>query len=136
MKLFAIAGLSLFLVAAPASAQQSWWPDGWKDTNSHRTRFVEVEPGVKLEVLDWGGTGRPLIFLAGLGRTAHNFDEFAPKLLKDFRVYAITRRGYGYSTLTDSGYDVDRLGDDVVAVIDALKLKQALSGPYRRRRLS
>ena len=27
-----------------------------------------------------GGTGRPLVFLAGLGDTAHVFDKFAPKL--------------------------------------------------------
>lgn len=27
------------------------------------TQLVAVEPGVRLEVLDWGGTGSPLIFL-------------------------------------------------------------------------
>jgi hypothetical protein len=30
-----------------------------------RTQFVSVQPDVKLEVLDWGGTGRSLVFLAG-----------------------------------------------------------------------
>jgi len=39
-----------------------------------------VDDNVKLEVLDWGGTGRPLVLLAGLGNTAHVFDDFAPKL--------------------------------------------------------
>jgi non-heme chloroperoxidase len=33
---------------------------------------------VNLEVLDWGGSGRPLVLLAGLGNTAHIFDKFAP----------------------------------------------------------
>jgi len=38
-----------------------------------------VDEDVKLEVLDWGSSGRCLVFLAGLGNTAHDFDDFAPK---------------------------------------------------------
>jgi pimeloyl-ACP methyl ester carboxylesterase len=38
--------------------------------------MIQVEPDVKLEVLDWGGTGRPLVLLSGLGDTAHVFDKF------------------------------------------------------------
>jgi hypothetical protein len=34
------------------------------------TRFVTVEDGVQLEVLDWGGSGPALVLLAGLGATA------------------------------------------------------------------
>lgn len=89
--------------------------------------FVQVEKGVKLEVLDWGGTGRPLILLAGLGNTAHTFDTFAHKLTPQYHVYGITRRGYGDSTApppSDANYNADRLGDDVLAVIDALHLPQ------------
>jgi non-heme chloroperoxidase len=41
------------------------------DPTPHKVQFVTVEPGVKLEVLDWGGSGRTLVFLAGLGDTAH-----------------------------------------------------------------
>ena len=40
-----------------------------------RATMVTVEKDVKLEVLDWGGTGRPLILLQGLGGVAH--DQFA-----------------------------------------------------------
>ena len=89
--------------------------------------FVQVEKSVKLEVLDWGGTGRPLVLLAGLGNTAHTFDEFAHKLTAQYHVYGITRRGYGESSApaaTDANYNADRLGDDVLAVIDALHLPQ------------
>ncbi len=32
--------------------------------------YVTLEPGVRLEVLDWGGKGEPIMFLAGLGNTA------------------------------------------------------------------
>jgi pimeloyl-ACP methyl ester carboxylesterase len=75
-------------------------------------------------VLDWGGTGRPLVLLAGQGNTAHVFDEFAPRLASLGHVYGITRRGFGRSSVPPSGYDADRLADDVLAVLDALGLKQ------------
>ena len=79
---------------------------------------------MRLEVLDWGGTGRPVVLLAGGGNTAHIFDEFAPKLAANYHVYGITRRGYGASGFSATDDPAGRLGDDVVAVIDALKLKK------------
>jgi non-heme chloroperoxidase len=86
------------------------------------TRFVQVQPDVKLEVLDWGGTGRNLVLLAGGGSTAHVFDSLGPKLAAHYRVIGITRRGFGQSSAPQSGYDPKRLGDDVVAVLDALHI--------------
>ena len=80
---------------------------------------------MRLEVLDWGGTGRPLVLLTGQGATAHVFDEFALNFTAHHHVYGITRRGYGRSDKpapTPENYDANRLGDDVLAVIDALKL--------------
>ena len=47
-----------------------------KDPSPHTRRFVRVEKSVRLEVLDWGGSGRPLVLLAGGGDTAHVFDDF------------------------------------------------------------
>jgi hypothetical protein len=69
----------------------------WKDPSPHTIRFVTVEKGVRLEVVDWGDSGRPLVLLAGGGDTAHVFDDFAPKLTSSFHVYGITRRGFGES---------------------------------------
>ena len=63
------------------------------DTSPHAIQFIEVENNVKLEVLDWGGLGRPVVLLGGLGNTAHEFDQFAPKLTNLYHVYGITRRG-------------------------------------------
>jgi non-heme chloroperoxidase len=85
-----------------------------------KTQFVEVQPDVKLEVLDWGGTGRNLVLLAGLGSTAHVFDSLGPRLAVHYHVIGITRRGFGRSSAPQTGYDPRRLGDDVVAVLDAL----------------
>jgi pimeloyl-ACP methyl ester carboxylesterase len=95
------------------------------DPSPHTTHMIAVDKGVQLEVLDWGGSGTPLVFLTGLGNTAHVFDTFAPRFTAHHHVYAITRRGYGISSIPDpnpANYDADRLGDDVVAVLDALKL--------------
>jgi non-heme chloroperoxidase len=102
------------------------------DPSPHKVRFVTVAPSVKLEVLDWGGNGPPLVFLAGLGHTGHNFDSFALKFTDKHHVYAITRRGYGVSSEpppTDDNYGSDRLADDVLAVLDALHIeKPVLAG--------
>lgn len=97
------------------------------DTSPHTARMVPVEKGVSLEVLDWGGTGRPLVLLTGLPDTAHVFDQFAPKLTASFHVYGITRRGRGASSAPEpiaANYAASRLGEDVLAVIEALHLNK------------
>jgi pimeloyl-ACP methyl ester carboxylesterase len=120
---FAVSTLAVSLhsqAPAPAASAAS---AAWKDPSPHRTQFVQVTAAVRLEVLDWGGTGRPLVLLAGGGDTAHVFDDFAPKLTDSFHVYGITRRGFGASGFAESEAGPDRMGDDVVAVLDALALK-------------
>jgi pimeloyl-ACP methyl ester carboxylesterase len=113
--------LSLNSIAVPLSAQQSFL---WRDPSPHIIQLVTVEENVNLEVLDWGGSGRAVVLLTGLGNTAHIFDDFAPKLTSEYHVYGITRRGYGASSVPASGYSADRLGDDVLAVLNALKLER------------
>ena len=73
-------------------------------------------------MLDWGGTGRNVVLLAGGGSTAHVFDSLGPKLAAHYHVIGITRRGFGQSSTPQTGYDPRRLGDDVVAVLDALHI--------------
>ena len=105
-------------------AQAAAWPLP-PDPTPHSVQFVTVEPGVKLEVLDWGGAGRALVFLGALGDTAHEFDQFAPKFTGKYHVYGITRRGFGESsdpTPNSDNYSSDHLGDDVLAVMAALRL--------------
>jgi non-heme chloroperoxidase len=98
----------------------------WKDPSPHTTRFVTVDKDVRLEVLDWGGSGRPIVLLAGGGNTAHVFDDFAPKLTAHYHVYGITRRGFGASGYSATDHPADRLGDDVMSVLDALHLKRPI----------
>jgi non-heme chloroperoxidase len=99
----------------------------WQDEQSHHTQhFVSVADNVKLEVLDWGGSGQPLVLLAGLGNTAHVFDPIAPRLSRHFHVYGITRRGFGASSVPKTGYTADRLAKDVIAAINALGLQRPI----------
>src|SRR5206468_9429351 len=97
-----------------------------EDKSPHTEHFVTADSNVKLEVLDWGGSGRAIVLLAGLEDTAHVYDEFATKLTVTCHVYGITRRGFGASSVPESGYSADRLGDDVLAVIDSLGLRRPI----------
>ena len=115
---------SFVLLVSLVVPLQSQQPAPWKDPSPHITRFVTVGKDVRLEVLDWGGSGRSLVLLAGGGDTAHVFDDFASKLTGSFHVYGITRRGFGSSGFSASEDGADRLGDDVLTVLDSLKLKR------------
>jgi len=122
MKNMMLCLLTLIVLSANALRAQNQ-----ADTSSHTIRFVFVDKGVKLEVLDWGGRGRPLIFLAGAGDTAHRFDGFAPQFTAQHHVYGITRKGFGASSKpipANGNYSADRLGDDVLAVMRALRIER------------
>ena len=137
--LFVVAGILIGLAAGGALGRHFWPapaspPPGDNaqdrashfDASGHQTMFVTVEPGVQLEVLDWGGTGETLVFLAGLGDNAHVYDEFAHQFTDRFRVVGITRRGFGKSSQPAQGYDVATRARDDVAVLDHLKVPAAV----------
>ena len=77
------------LVTQPVTAQPALRPVlAWRDPSPHHVRWITVDSSVRLEVLDWGGSGQPLV-LPGCYLTAHVHDEFAPKLTNQFHVYGI-----------------------------------------------
>ncbi len=124
-RVIAVSATALWLLvcvmaaAFPLRAQQS------ASLPAPRVRMVTVEKDVNLEVLDWGGTGRPLILLQGLGGVAHDYDKFAPQFTAHYHVYGITRRGFGDSsepTPSAANYSAERLGKDILIVIQSLKL--------------
>ena len=118
MKSHLLVMLALTFSASFACAQDP----AWHDSSKHGVQFVTVDEGVRLEVLDWGGSGRPIVLLAGSGDTAHVFDGFAEKLTGAGHVYGITRRGYGVSGHPDTGYGEQRLAEDILRVCDALRI--------------
>jgi non-heme chloroperoxidase len=94
-----------------------------------RDLYVQVADGIKDEVLDWGGTGRPMVLLAGQGVTARGWRAIVPSLVMKYHVYSITRRGYGNSSKpepTADNYSAERLGKDVLAVLDTLHIDKPI----------
>lgn len=121
---FTIAAAVLLNSALVGFAQEE--PPPWHDPSPHIVRFVNVNDGVRLETLDWGGPGRNIVLLAGSGNTAHVFDDFAFKLNGKYHVYGITRRGFGVSSHPQSGYTDQRLADDVLQVLDSLNIQKPI----------
>lgn len=61
-----------------------------------------------------------IVLLAGGGDTAHVYDPFAPKLIGEYHVFGITRRGFGASSKTSTGYSSTSLANDILRIMDAL----------------
>jgi pimeloyl-ACP methyl ester carboxylesterase len=99
----------------------------WSDKSPHEVSSVAVEPGVRVEVLDWRAGDQAdklvLFLIPGLGGTVHSYDEIAPKLARKYGVIGMTRRGVGGSSKPDHGYDIARLSQDVIEVLDTLGIE-------------
>lgn len=112
--------LTLIILMAAQSARAQ---ENLADKSPHQSGFVTVD-GVRLHYLDWGGKGKVLLFLAGLGNSAHIFDDIAPKFTDRFRVLALTRRGHGQSDKPATGYDIPTLTEDIRQFLDQLRIKR------------
>jgi pimeloyl-ACP methyl ester carboxylesterase len=95
------------------------------DTSPHKSDFVNVN-GIQLNYLDWGGNGPVLLFIEGMGCSAHIFDSFAPRFTDNFRVLGLDRRGHGDSDYPETGYDADTLTEDLRQFLDALKVDRVI----------
>lgn len=123
-----VLALGAALLAAPAVSlvgQPAPAPGPWRDPSPHEVRWVTVDRSIRLEVLDWGGTGPPLVLL-GCYLSAHAYDDIAPKLASRFHVYGLTRRGIGASDKPPAGYAVQRSSDDLLETLDWLRLEAVL----------
>ena len=96
----------------------------WTDKSPHKEGFVNAN-SIKLHYLDWGGQGETLVFLTGMGVTAHIFDDLAPKFNDRFGVVSYTRRGLYKSDKPTGGYDTATLTEDLRGFLDALKIQRA-----------
>jgi len=117
-------GLTVLILSFMAGARVG--PPSARQSN---TSYVMVESGVRIEVKDWGGSGRPVMLIAGLGATLEAFNKFAPMLIGRYHVYGVTRRGYGSSShpaAVGTNYDADRLGDDVLSVLNQMKIERPI----------
>jgi pimeloyl-ACP methyl ester carboxylesterase len=87
--------------------------------------------GIRLHVLDHGGSGPVLVLAPGLTANAHSFDGLMRAGLGRFaRVLALDLRGRGESDQPPSGYAMEDHAADVLGVLDALGEKRVVMGGH------
>ncbi len=92
--------------------------------SSYTEHFIQT-PSARLQYLDWGGSGPPLILLHGLGDSPFIFMDLADTLRRSCRVIACARRGHAGSVATDERYDNTALVGDLKTILDSLYLQKA-----------
>jgi pimeloyl-ACP methyl ester carboxylesterase len=96
----------------------------WSDVSPHQSAFVEGDK-VRLNYLDWGGNGPPLILIHGIANSPHIFDDLVLMLRDRFHVIAYARRGHGQSDAPAGPYDSTALISDLVHLLDHLHIERA-----------
>ena len=71
------------------------------------------------------GQGAPLLLVSGLGGVASYWKPNLPALAKKHRVILHDHRGTGASTHSKMAYSVDQMTDDLVRLMDHLKIERA-----------
>ncbi|MFZ5729963.1 MAG: alpha/beta fold hydrolase [Pseudomonadota bacterium] len=120
--LAAISAASVGQAAEPAPAQTSGGAD------RAESGFVTTKDGVSIFYKDWGPKdAQPVVFHHGWPLSSDDWDaQMMFFRLQGYRVIAHDRRGHGRSTQTDSGNEMDTYAADVIALADALDLKNAI----------
>lgn len=77
--------------------------------------------------LDEGGKAKPpLVFANSLGSDLRTWDAVANRLLERFRIVRYDIRGHGLTDAPAPPYTMDDLARDLVGLLDALQIKDAL----------
>src|SRR3954468_23272986 len=71
------------------------------------------------------GTGEPLLLVSGLGGVASYWNPNLPGLSAKYRVIVHDHRGTGQSTHSQIKYSVEQMTDDLVRLMDHLKIARA-----------
>lgn len=99
----------------------------------HRHR---ARDGAELAYVDWGGGGRPILFLHGYGLSSRSWDAVCLAMQPDYRCHALDQRGHGESawappgdyTLTTRVSDAEHLLRNVVTTPGSVVVGQSLGG--------
>lgn len=87
---------------------------------------VLLKTGVRLRYAYQGDpNGIPVILLHGYTDSWFSFSQILPLLDQKYRVYTLDQRGHGDSDRPVGGYAMQQFAGDVVAFLDAMKIKQA-----------
>lgn len=93
------------------------------DGTGARRAYVEVDERPRLNVLDYGGTGSPVITLPGITTPAMSFDFVAQAMRANHRVLSLDIRGRGLSD-TGTSWTLDDYADDLEALVRHLNVKR------------
>lgn len=85
--------------------------------------FITVG-GLRFHLLDWGGTGAPIVIMHATGLLGRVYAPVAEALTQIGRVYSCDQRGHGESSPAPDGrYDWDATMEDLAAFITAMGFK-------------
>ncbi|CAG7615086.1 3-oxoadipate enol-lactonase [Paenibacillus allorhizosphaerae] len=88
-------------------------------------RFYTAGDGNRIAYRIDGADHRPVLVLANsIGTTLNMWDGQIPELTKHFRVLRYDFRGHGASDTPAGAYSIDRLGRDVIELLDALHINR------------
>ncbi|WP_428483181.1 alpha/beta fold hydrolase [Rhodopila sp.] len=123
-------GMTLLLAprawAPPAWAQPPRWlilPPTPSLPKADRSGHAAVN-GIELWYAVFGH-GQPVVFLHGGLANANYWGLQVPAVARDYQVIVMDSRGHGRSTRDDRPYGYDLMADDVVGLLDSLKIRQA-----------
>ena len=86
---------------------------------------IKADDGCPIHVEVTGSESAPALMLSNsLGTNLHMWDDQAGELAKHFHLIRYDRRGHGQSGVPAGPYSMERFGRDVLAVLDALKVKK------------
>lgn len=89
-------------------------------------RQVTLPTGVTLAYVEQGNkSGDPFIFLHGYSDSHRSFDLTLPKVPRNIRAFALDQRGHGDSSRPACCYTQGDFAGDVVAFMDALRIRRA-----------
>jgi len=87
--------------------------------------MITTDDGCPIYVEVTGREGAPALMLSNsLGTNLHMWDDQADEWAKHFRLIRYDRRGHGKSGVPKGPYSMERFGRDVLAILDALKIKK------------
>jgi 3-oxoadipate enol-lactonase len=89
-------------------------------------RYFTTSDGRQIAYRLDGPDERPILLLSNsIATNLHMWDRQVPELIQSFRVLRYDTRGHGQSDAPSGPYSLDRLGRDVVELLDALSIERA-----------
>lgn len=71
------------------------------------------------------GEGEPVVLIAGLGSPMLSWETQIPIYSENYKVIAFDNRGIGKSDITEPGFTISDMADDVIGLLDHLQIEKA-----------